>query len=92
MSARFDRRFAGRSNAGLRAEIRRVADGVMPACGPVVERAVLALSCRIALTALGRATLADVAADYRAANGDYCARCDCDACCAGNLQRLGALG
>jgi len=88
----FDRHFEGKVNAGLRKQIREAADGVMPACGPVVERAVLALGASVALTVHGRAKLAAAAADYRAANGESNDRCDCDSCVAGGLQRLGALG
>jgi len=88
----FERRFSGKDNAGLRKAIRDAADGAMPACGPVVERAVLGLASSVALTVAGKATLAEVAADYRAANGEGSPRCDCDACVAGGLQRLGAFG
>lgn len=90
MARRFEQRFEGKDNAGLRAEIRRVVSGAY--CGPENGRIVRGLANRIALTAAGRSTLDAVAADYEAANASSKATCDCAACYAGNLQRLGALG
>lgn len=62
---RFESRFVGRANAGLRAAIRRAVDG-----SDDPSTAVLAVGHRVALTAAGRATLAIVAADYAAVT--YC--------------------
>lgn len=88
--AKFEKRFEGKSNAGLRAKIREAVVGGR--CGIANEKSVLALGRTIALTASGQATLQQVAADYRAIGGERSSRCDCDACYAGNLQALGALG
>ena len=89
MSARFERRFAGHSNAGLRKLIRESVSGDM--CATSRRRAILAIAGTVALTATGRATLSEVADDYCAHVGDYSPRCSCDACYGGNLQALGAL-
>lgn len=88
----FDRHFAGKDNAGVRKQIRDAADGAMPACGPVVERAVLSLAGTIALTASGKSNLIAAAADYRAARKDWEPRCECDSCTAAGRQLLGANG
>ena len=64
MSARFERRFAGASNAGLRAAIRDAVTGADS--GAVAAQRVLSLSRTVALTASGRTTLEAVAADYAA--------------------------
>lgn len=84
---KFERHFAGRSNAGLRARIRASVGGHR--CGPSNAASVIALGGTVALTAAGHHLLLAVADDYRAV-GSARASCDCDACCAGNLQRLGA--
>lgn len=65
--ARFERRFSGKDNAGLRAEIRRVAVSHGPSTHTPkeLERAILAIADRVALTASGKHTLGAVAADYR---------------------------
>lgn len=76
MKRPFERRFVGRSNAGLRAQIRDAVNGHL--CGPAREQRVLSLAGTVALTAAGRATLASVAADYRAAATVQ--SCDCEAC------------
>lgn len=88
--AKFDKRFEGASNAGLRKQIRDAVSGHR--CGPANERAVLALGRVVALTAQGQHTLTLVAGDYRHSRGEYEPTCDCDACYAGNSQRLGAIG
>lgn len=88
----YERHFTGPTHAGLRKQIREACDAAMPACGPRLERIVLGFASTVALDAAGRATLAKVAADYRAAQPDSSPRCDCDACVAGGLQRLGAFG
>ena len=92
MTLKFERHFAGRDNAGLRRLIKNTTDGAMPACGPELERRVLALAAVVALTARGKAALRDVADDYREHGLDYEPRCDCYACTQGSLQLLGALG
>lgn len=85
----FERHFAGKDNAGLRKLIRDSLPDV-PSCGPRIERAIRgAIEGRIALTAKGHANLELVISDYRAVNGDFNHRCDCDACVAGSLQLLG---
>ncbi len=84
----YEHHFLGQSNAGLRAKIRAAASGAC--CGPANEEAVLAMRDTVALTSTGEASLRACAADYRAVC-DYNPRCGCDACYAGNLQRLGAL-
>jgi len=86
--AKFDRHFAGRDNAGLRAKIRDAVEAHR--CGESNAASVLSLAGTVALTAGGRATLERVVEDYRAAGDNT--RCDCDACYAGKLQSLGALG
>ena len=86
-SARYERRFAGTSNAGLRKLIRQAVSADM--CAPARRRAILSLASTVALTASGRATLADCAEDYCAHVGDYNPRCSCAACYEGNLARLG---
>lgn len=88
--AKFEKRFEGRDNAGLRAKIRAIV--YEKSCGPLNEQAVLSLRRTVALTASGEATLRQVALDYRRAGGELSRTCDCDACYAGNLQALGALG
>ena len=60
-----ERHFAGPSNAGLRARIRKAAAGAQPACADQIERTLRALGSTVALTASGRATLELVIADYR---------------------------
>jgi hypothetical protein len=89
VSARYERRFAGPANAGLRKLIRESVSAYM--CAPSRRRAILSIASTVALTASGRATLEAVADDYCVDTGDFQPRCSCDACCAGNLQRLGAL-
>lgn len=90
---KFEQRFEGKSNAGLRKMIREACGRVTGgSCGARYEQAVLNLGARVALTPAGKETLAKVAADYRRANGESSPRCDCDACVAGGLQRLGAFG
>lgn len=87
MSAgKFERRFAGRSNAGLRKRIRESVDATM--CADVRRRAILGLADTVALTAAGRATLAAVADDYAAVVEDGNPRCDCDACYRRNVASL----
>ena len=83
------KRFGGRDNAGLRAKIRGVTESHK--CGAANAAAVRGLAKSVALTASGLETLKQVAGDY-AEVGSFKASCDCDACCAGNLQRLGANG
>lgn len=61
--AKFDRRFGGKSNAGLRAKIR--ASAKIDGSPDDVERAVLSLARTVALTAAGKRTLTEVAEDYR---------------------------
>lgn len=91
MSAvKFERHFSGRSNAGLRKAIREAVGGHR--CGESNARSVLALTSTVALTEAGRHTLSLVASDYREAGSSFRHSCDCDACYAGNLQRLGAIG
>jgi len=89
---KFERVFEGKDNAGVRKLLREAADGVVPACGPVVERALRAAIATVALTASGRAKLENVVADYRAVWADYEPRCACDSCVAGSRQSLGANG
>lgn len=87
MARRFESRFVGRDNAGLRARIREVVSG--HACGSENARAVRALAGVVGLTASGTATLAEVAEDYAAlaASGlGYRPSCDCDSCYAVNLD------
>lgn len=69
---RFESRFAGRANAGLRATIRRAVDG-----SDDPSAAVLAIGSRVALTAAGRSTLALVAADYAVVTS-CCAKADAE--------------
>lgn len=91
MSRKFELRFEGKSNAGLRKQIREAVSGHR--CGDANAKSVLALDRTVALSASGRATLESVAEDYRRAGesrGND--RCDCDACYAGKLQALGANG
>lgn len=64
--ARFEQRFRGPNNAGLRARIRAAASKAQ-AAGADIAGAVEALGQTVALTARGRATFAEVVADYRAA-------------------------
>lgn len=61
--AKFEKRFAGKDNASLRAEIRRTAKAAKR-MGQDVALAVEALGRRVALTASGRHTLSAVAEDY----------------------------
>jgi hypothetical protein len=61
--AKFEKHFAGKDNAGLRAEIRRVV-AIARENGEDVARAVESIGRRVALTASGRHTLAVVAEDY----------------------------
>jgi hypothetical protein len=63
--AKFERRFQGSDNAGLRAKIRDAAK--IDGSPDDVERAVLSLGRTVALTAAGQRTLAEVAEDYRQA-------------------------
>lgn len=60
---KFEKRFAGKDNAGLRAEIRNVARAAREE-GRDVASAVESIGRRVALTASGRHTLAAVAEDY----------------------------
>jgi hypothetical protein len=87
---KFERAFAGKTNAGLRAAIRDAVSGHR--CGPANEASVLGLAREIALQPWGVETLKAVAADYRAVNGGSKVTCDCDSCHARALQGLGALG
>ena len=90
---KFEQRFEGKNNAGLRKQIREACERVTGgSCGARYEQAVLDIGARVALTASGKETLTKVAADYRRANGESSPRCDCDSCVAGGLQRLGAFG
>jgi hypothetical protein len=69
VSARFERRFAGPANAGLRAQIREVV-ARLPSTdyeGAEVEAAILSLRRTVALQAWGLDCLRSVAADYREA-------------------------
>jgi hypothetical protein len=59
---KFERRFEGPSNKGLRAKIRRITNDA-GSC-PKAAAAVRSLSGTVALTALGRAILEQVARDY----------------------------
>jgi hypothetical protein len=59
----YERRFAGKDNAGLREEIRSAVQ-IARDNGEDVARAVEAVGRRVALTASGRHTLAAVAEDY----------------------------
>lgn len=61
--AKFEKRFAGTDNAGLRAEIRSAVKTAREQ-GDDVARAVESVGRRVALTASGRHTLAAVAEDY----------------------------
>lgn len=85
--AKYERHFTGRGNAGLRATIRSVVEGHR--CGPANAAAVLGLGKRIALTASGQATLAKVAADYRAVSKTK-TTCDCADCYEVNLAGVRA--
>lgn len=60
---KFEKRFPGKDNAGLRAEIRSAVNAAREN-GEDVARAVEAVGRRVALTASGRHTLAAVAEDY----------------------------
>jgi hypothetical protein len=64
--AKFEKRFAGKDNAGLRAEIRNSVKAARES-GDDVARAVENVGRRVALTASGRHTLAAVAEDYAGA-------------------------
>jgi len=90
MASRYEKRFEGKDNAGLRAQIREATLGTR--CGAANAAAVRALAGTVALTASGQATLEQVAADYGALFPRGKTSCDCDACYAGNRQRLGANG
>lgn len=59
---KFESRFSGASNKGLRAKIRRVANAAGSA--PAAAHAVRGLASTVALTAQGRETLALVALDW----------------------------
>jgi hypothetical protein len=83
-------RFTGRNNSGVRAKIRSVTDGA--SCGAANAARVLRLAERIAFTGRGQAILSAVAEDYRTSGPKHNPRCDCYACYAGTLQRLGASG
>jgi len=61
--AKFEKRFEGKDNAGLRAQIRETVKAAR-ADGRDVATAVEAIASRVALTASGRHTLAAVAEDY----------------------------
>lgn len=61
--AKFEKRFEGKDNAGLRAEIRSTAKAAADD-GRDVAQAVEAIAGRVALTASGRHTLAAVAEDF----------------------------
>lgn len=86
---KYEARFTGKDNAGLRKAIRDSVSGHR--CGNANAAAVMSLARTVALTAGGLATLEQVAADYRAVC-ESSRTCDCDACYAGNLQLLGANG
>lgn len=61
--AKFEKRFAGKDNAGLRAEIRETAKHAVEE-NRNVRTAIVAIARRVALSANGRATLELVADDY----------------------------
>lgn len=61
--AKFEKRFEGKDNAGLRAEIRSTVKAARDD-GRDVPSAVESIGRRVALTASGRHTLAAVAEDY----------------------------
>lgn len=63
---RFEHRFTGAANRGLRNMIRMAADAAVSDGIDAIERAVLAIEGRVALTAQGVACLRACAADYRA--------------------------
>ena len=88
MHRQYEFRFVGKDNAGLRAKIRAVVQVNTPACGPVVESAILAFGRTVALTTSGQHELARCAQDYRMARRDYDPRCRCVSCCEMNWQRL----
>jgi hypothetical protein len=60
---KFDRRFQGPDNAGLREKIREAAG--RGSCGVSKAKAVLVLARTVALTTQGQKTLEEVANDYR---------------------------
>jgi hypothetical protein len=61
--AKFEKRFTGKDNEGLRAEIRKAVKAAR-ADGRDVATAIESIGRRVALTASGRHTLAAVAEDY----------------------------
>lgn len=77
---RFEKRFEGKDNAGLRAKIRAAAQGATPGCAIRVKTAIESLAGTVALTASGREKLTLVADDYAANRKDFDTRCDCDSC------------
>lgn len=62
---KFENRFAGTDNAGLRAKISEAVSGTET--GEDAATAVLSVGGIVALTAAGQHTLAQVAEDYRTA-------------------------
>lgn len=64
---KYEARFVGASNAGVRRAIREVASRHDDSTPEEIERAILNVAKRVALTVQGQATLELVAEDYRAA-------------------------
>lgn len=88
----FEKRFVGPSNLGLRKTIRDATEAAMPCCAGVMRATITGLGASLALTPLGLAKLTLVAEDYAKVRKSREPKCPCDACVAGGLQQLGALG
>lgn len=83
--AKYERRFAGKDNAGLRAQIRSVV--THERCGQGNAQAVRSLASTVALSAFGKACLEDVAADYALSLAKP-AHCDCCSCSPRKLRLI----
>ena len=86
--SKYERRFHGKDNAGLRARIRSVTSPMQ--CGEANAAAVMRLGRTVALSSFGRQTLAECAADFAVPGRKR--TCDCHECYVANLQLLGANG
>jgi hypothetical protein len=85
--ARYEQRFAGHGNAGLRKAIREAASGALPCCADVMRERVNGLAATAALTELGKTRLMNCADDYAMNRPNRDRRCGCQKCSAHDFEQ-----
>jgi len=85
--ARYEQRFAGPDNAGLRKAIREEASSALPCCADAMRERVNGLAAMAALTGLGNARLMSCADDYAMNRPNSDCRCGCQKCAAHDFEQ-----